>query len=427
MHSGASPRTEDPNTNHSKFVFQIVVGSNKLRGSMGATASSHHHCTEAEPPLAEDVTPHANPEELFNSYAADPNNHGWTGADSTFSVKLPDGRLLWLFSDTYLGPLNCDGTRPTSTRMINNCFVAQSGNTLTTITGGSETNRTAIMPPPAEGRWFWLGDGIISNMHHTEYLQVIFQEYQRTESEGPLAFKFVRNVVATFDLADLARPIKVDPLPSETGTSWGSAILPQAHSGDNHTYIYGVRGDALNKTMRIARFRGSDLSKNWEFLRRSSTPNDDGHCDVEWTHSESKGTDALEGIVNEFSVTPWNDGQFMVVSQDSSEIFSAKILMWSSCDPSGPFQKIDSPLYRMPESGPSGNYKNSNVVGYNAHVHPTLQEGDRWTLSYNVNSLDNRISPEGDNYRDPSIYRPRFVSFKLIPSKHGSGNENHIA
>ncbi|MFF1725411.1 hypothetical protein ACFVXS_40975, partial [Streptomyces sviceus] len=27
----------------------------------------------------------------------------WTGGDGTHSVRLPDGRLLWLFSDTYLG------------------------------------------------------------------------------------------------------------------------------------------------------------------------------------------------------------------------------------------------------------------------------------------------------------------------------------
>ncbi|MEZ0161942.1 hypothetical protein AB8850_29700, partial [Streptomyces griseorubens] len=27
----------------------------------------------------------------------------WTGGDGTHSVRLPDGRLLWLFSDTFLG------------------------------------------------------------------------------------------------------------------------------------------------------------------------------------------------------------------------------------------------------------------------------------------------------------------------------------
>lgn len=35
----------------------------------------------------------------------------WTGGDGTHSVRLPDGRLLWLFSDTYLGAVNRPRTR----------------------------------------------------------------------------------------------------------------------------------------------------------------------------------------------------------------------------------------------------------------------------------------------------------------------------
>jgi hypothetical protein len=33
--------------------------------------------------------------------------------------------------------------------------------------------------------------------------------------------------------------------------------------------------------------------------------------------------------------------------------------------------------------------------------------------SYNVNSMDTRVSPDGDHYRDPSIYRPRLFRFTL--------------
>ena len=27
----------------------------------------------------------------------------WTGADSAYSVELPDGRIAWIYSDTFLG------------------------------------------------------------------------------------------------------------------------------------------------------------------------------------------------------------------------------------------------------------------------------------------------------------------------------------
>ena len=37
---------------------------------------------------------------------------GWTGGDSTYSTQLPDGRVAWLFGDTFLGTVADDGTPP---------------------------------------------------------------------------------------------------------------------------------------------------------------------------------------------------------------------------------------------------------------------------------------------------------------------------
>jgi hypothetical protein len=51
---------------------------------------------------------------MFNTYGDA--GHHWTGADSTVSVPLPDGRVAWLFSDTFLGTVNADGSRPRDTR-----------------------------------------------------------------------------------------------------------------------------------------------------------------------------------------------------------------------------------------------------------------------------------------------------------------------
>ncbi|UGY93042.1 hypothetical protein [Streptomyces gobiensis] len=125
---------------------------------------------------------------------------------------------------------------------------------------------------------------------------------------------------------------------------------------------------------------------------------------------------ALNGVANEYSVTPWNGG-YIGISQDSTEAFSGKIRIWHGCAPYGPFGATigQDQVYRMPEPGPWGSYGDGNIISYNAHAHPSLQSGDRWTLSYNVNSMDNRVSAEGAHYRDPRIYKPRFVSFRIRP------------
>ncbi|MGK5630358.1 hypothetical protein [Streptomyces sp. URMC 123] len=370
---------------------------------------TYDRCEGRPAPEVREVRPQASPEDTFVDYARRTPD-GWTGGDSTYSLPLPDGRLLWIFSDTFLGPLNRDGTRPTTAKLVNNSFVLQDGDRLTTITGGTRENPEAIMPPSAEDHWYWAGDGTIATIGGTPHLQVVFVEYRRF-GPGAWDYRFHRTVVATFDLDRLDEPLRVDDLPSSTGVAWGSALLPPHRSGDGHTYVYGVSDAATHKTMRIARVEGSDLTRveRWQYANSARRA---------WMRAEHEATDVLAGVANEYSVTPWNGG-FVLISQDSTEPFSTTIRLWyGGCAPYGPFRAAEGEdeVHRMPEPGASGTYGDPDVIGYNAHVHPGLRRGDRWTLSYNVNSLDDRTTPDGAHYRDPGIYRPRFVSFRLVPS-----------
>jgi hypothetical protein len=342
----------------------------------------------------------APPEQTFLDYAeATPN--GWTGGDSTYSVRLPDGDLLWLFSDTFLGPLNDNGTRPLDAPLVNSTFVRQDGNTLTTIHGGTTANPTAIMPPAKADHWFWLGDGMISRQNGTDYLQVVYQEYYRFGT-GAWDWGFSRNVVATFSLSNLKSPLRVEELPSQSG-AWGSALLPASQSGDGYTYIYGLEDAPTNKKQQIARVHGSDIgaTEKWQYW----TPKG-------WTAYESDAGIGLNGIANEYSVSAWN-GQFVLVTQDSTLAFNNEVFAYTSCSPAGPFTN-QSLVYKMPETGMFGvPYYDKNIFAYNPHIHMTLSSGNTFTLSYNVNSFDSRVSTEGAHYRDPSIYKPRFITFTL--------------
>ncbi|TDB81691.1 hypothetical protein [Micromonospora sp. KC721] len=337
----------------------------------------------------------AAPEATFNNYAASTPD-GWTGGDSTYSVKLPDGRIIWLFSDTWLGPLNDNGTRPTTAPLVNNTFVVQNGNNLTTYHGGTAGAPRAIMGPTSTTTWFWIGDGHLSGGK----LQAVYQEYLKF-GPGSWDFRFNRNVVADFDLGNLRTPVRVRDLPSASGVAWGSALLPASRSGDGYTYIYGVDDSPTHKQMRIARVQGDDLgSGTWQYY----TP-------WGWSFREQNARNTLTGIANEYSVTPWN-GQYLLLSQDSTEAFSGQIMAYTSCSPFGPFTNR-TPIYRMPEPGPYGSYWDGDIIAYNAHVHASLSSGNTFVASYNVNSMDTRVSPEGDHYRDPGIYRPRFFRFTL--------------
>ena len=95
----------------------------------------------------------------FASYGDDgARTDDWTGGDGTHSVKLPDGRVLWLFSDTFLGqvhaPPNPQGQphvwRDTSAPMVRNSGV------VTDRSGALErTLGTPMFADPAPGQWRW--------------------------------------------------------------------------------------------------------------------------------------------------------------------------------------------------------------------------------------------------------------------------------
>ncbi|MFE9764245.1 hypothetical protein ACFYPC_06880 [Streptomyces sp. NPDC005808] len=164
--------------------------------------------------------------------------------------------------------------------------------------------------------------------------------------------------------------------------------------------------------MHIARVKGSDLDKvdDWQFLRTDVTGDN-------WMRAENQGDTIVPGVSNEYSVAPWNN-QFVTISADSTQAFSNKVRIWSGCSAYGPFGYwVDhDEVCRMPETGPWGSYGDPNIFAFNPHAHPVLQSCDHWTLPYNVNSFANSVSPTGTHHRDPSVYKPRFISFQLIPS-----------
>lgn len=323
---------------------------------------------------------------LFTTYGNDNTRHDdWTGADGTYSVRLPSGRELWVFSDTFLGQVNPDGSRPPvveeggTTVFINNSFAVERDGRLRTITGGTRDEPEAVMPPRDDDHWFWAGDVTLAG----GIVEVTYQEYERF-GDGPWDWRWHRNVVARFAQGRLDRPLSVHDLPSGNGVAWASGLLKD---GD-HTYVYGVEDLGATKYMHIARVKGHSLLGTWEFLTADGT----------WSRNETDSARVMAGVANEYSVTKVGDG-YVLITHDTTEALSARIVAYSSCSPAGPFTGKQL-LYTTPETG-------GNIFTYNAHAHPGIAS-DGLVVSYNVNSFVNT-----DHYRDVSIYRPRFIDVRF--------------
>lgn len=309
----------------------------------------------------------------------------WVGADSTYSVVLKDGRTAWLFSDTILGTV-VDGAVDMDTMgFINNSFVVEDDGVLVeTITGGTPGAPEGIIGPPAQDEWFWLGAGYVAP---NGKLYVGLNHYAKF-GPGLWDWGWEQTSIATVDPKKNFRVEKVTPAALPNDVQWTSWY--ERTSGK--TYIYGVDDQGALKQAHVARVPGHDVSRvdKWEFW--------DGQ---RWTKDASKSAPIQDHVANEYSVTEFRDG-YLMVTQDTSEAFSTRIVAYTACEPTGPFVN-ETELFHTPETGLFGSYGDPNIFTYNAHVHPHLSDDGELLISYNVNTFDNEHV-----FDDVTIYRPRF-------------------
>jgi len=86
-------------------------------GVIGAASAATAFAQSTAPPIqVSAASPDLHFRDLLDNYAQ--TGRGWKGADRTYSVPLPGGRDLWLFSNTFLGPVGPETKRPLCTRLF---------------------------------------------------------------------------------------------------------------------------------------------------------------------------------------------------------------------------------------------------------------------------------------------------------------------
>src|SRR3546814_7596163 len=156
---------------------------------------------------------------------------GWTGADSTFSLPLHGGATGWFFSDTFLGDVLPDGSRPADAPFINNSIVVDGHGALRTVTGGTPTDPAAIFPSADANAWHWIGD---PTRGPRDTVHVPLLQFEKTGT-GSFDFQWTANRLGILDGKTL-RLQEIRELPSATGSNWGS--WTEERRGE--TLVYGV-------------------------------------------------------------------------------------------------------------------------------------------------------------------------------------------
>lgn len=326
---------------------------------------------------AQSVAPAPEFEDNFNR------DNGWTGADGTYSIPMGEDLTLWLFSDTFFGPI-VEGRRD-GFEMVNNSLAIQRGEEV-------EFLQAPTFRPPDKVGWFWMMDAT----YNGEF-EVLLGQFAK-DGGGIFGFKQVGTWYARFALdypRNRAKVLEYKKLPhfrsrKDELVAWGSAI----YDDPVWTYIFGTHdvGPVRNYVVaRVPRGRMRELGA-WRFY--------DGKG---WTKDVWAVKSLFEGASNESSVHRTQDGGFFCVGS-RHEPFGSKIVGRYAPSMFGPWSE-EMILHTAPEV-------KDKLFSYNAKAHPELSHSGRLLISYNLNTTD-----LAQVVNDSDIYRPRF--FWWTPPKEG--------
>lgn len=385
------------------------------------------------------------------------NDSGWTGADSTISLELPNGDSAFFFSDSFIAenpPLPGDGrvyvnenglrlrepnclppicgAKPEHIHYVYNSIVVRSkdGKTLKTLTGEKDKNgySTAYFKPKSDDPnvMFWLGEPTIVDVKGEKKIWIFLNEWRVARPFDKKFFiEFKGQSIAQLNAETLAIE-SINPLKNLVDEGvWGIATWLDGKD----FYIYGMKNteDIKNvkkstvnlvdkyKKLYIAK---TDVSKGIEFV--SDEKNWQAWDSKKWVKDLRKRASLIpekDSISDELSIKRLNiNGKptFVMVTFDTSVGYAdwKNLYLYSACEPQGPFNNKQF-VYETPTAGQTklpgmteSQSLQSGLSVYNPHIHPQFTENGELLISYNSN-LPFGSKPGDSIYAD--FYKPRFV------------------
>ncbi|MGW2229762.1 DUF4185 domain-containing protein [Streptomyces formicae] len=344
----------------------------------------------------------------------------WTGGDGTHSVRLPDGRVLWLFSDTFLGqvhaPPNPAGQphtwRDTNTPMTRNSAVLMSRSG--TLEG---TLASPLFPDPAPQQWRWPVAARVEPRSPGSDEQVVrVLLWTRMASQGPWIYGVpLATEVATLSLPDLRveNIVKVSDQQSvadpEKRVLYGTTTVDD----DGWTYVFGgtdaqatARPTSHAYVARVPHGRLADASA-WEYWDGDGWGSQD-------THRPVLGDGKRKGVGSAFTVVR-DDGTYVLFTMAAGTEGLTGVTSYWACSPTGPWH---GPAKGFQAPLPDDGAARQDTAAYNPQAHAALGGDGRITLSYDVNWLDaTPASAQANISRNVSLYRPRFVTLRLAAAR----------
>jgi hypothetical protein len=318
-------------------------------------------------------------------FRADPR---WLGSDAAFSIDLGNGRVLWLFGDSFIADKTGDSRL--HSRIVRNSVAIETGydpaRAQIQFFWGRKHGHAAAFATGKGKIWLWPNQGIRLGNHLLLFYNRVAPDPRKNslgfESAGWTAF-----LVDNPDRPPSAWKLRQLAVPGGRGSiTFGVSTLRMGR----WVYVYGFSEPQHNiyliRWPRAAAAKGDLLSPEWR-------------CGSNWSAHACAGQPILRNVSTEFSVQrdPHGSGFIEVNSQG----FGASVIVVRFAPhPEGPWSKARE-IYRPPESN------RPDAFVYAGKSHPELTGADV-VITYATNSMN-----FGTLLRDMSIGYPRFVRLDL--------------
>jgi hypothetical protein len=313
----------------------------------------------------------------------------WTGGDAANTTVLPDGRRLWLFSDSFLGVAGggvaaIDGGRPLDAPVVSNALLVEdAGETVrATLVGGSDASPRAYLDAgeTVPKSWFWPGSAVVEG----KKVRVLANKFHRT---GPGAFDFAFDGTAVLTLRLPALTAVTDPatVPVRNlgGVQW-EHVLEQPDAD----YVYGTK----HRNLYVARAPAGRLGGRWTYRR----------ADGGWSPDPRRAAPVIrDGAGLDTQVVQVNNSFVRLSVRNSPGAFHNVILAYFACAPAGPWTQRGVPIYTAPEGDGDG------TIVYSSYIHAETVHSGRMLANYSVNR------PAGLDHASLRDYRPRFLHITM--------------
>lgn len=314
---------------------------------------------------------------------------GWVAGDGGYSIRLTDGRTLWLWGDSHIGGYDAASNTVPCLFQVNNAGLLQSANALndmSTLAGAGQPASYFQHPGGWPNFWFWPGSGYQQNDKVYCFLDNI------KKADGAAGFAFASggpDYVATVQFPAMT-VLNYKQLPAQNEINFHNGFV---RGTDGFMYVYGAKNDGfVGSKMYLARIRPDDPFGSWQYYTSAGWGSDPAQA-------SAVAADTKSSFGSGFRV---GNKYVLLASEFSLGCTGKSIYAYIADQPAGPYSDPKE-IYQIPDKA-----GDKHPFFYFAIGHPEFIDANGLLVTYSVNGyLECGPATCVNNRKNPDTYRPK--------------------